>query len=103
MPALLDPTTLPRNIVALRNLLLRREAEHAAEREQASELDAAREGLKAQVLRNERFKVAPGQIAARAVRCFLGEATQRHRATRVAVTMNIGPLVLTNIGPPPGV
>jgi hypothetical protein len=58
MPALLDPTTLPRNIVALRNLLLRREAEHAAEREQqASELDAAREGLKAQVLRNEQLKL----------------------------------------------
>ena len=58
MPALLDPATLPRNVVALRDLLLRREAEHAAERaQQASELDTAREGLKAQVLRNEQLKL----------------------------------------------
>lgn len=58
MPVLLDPTTLPRNVVALRELLLAREAEHAAERaQQAGELDAAREGLKAQVLRNEQLKL----------------------------------------------
>ena len=58
MPAPLDPATLPRNVVALRGLLLTREAEHAAERaQQASELDAAREGLKAQVLRNEQLKL----------------------------------------------
>jgi hypothetical protein len=52
--------------VALRGLLLAREAKHAAEHEQqASELNAAREGLKAQVLRNEQLKLRPGQIAAR--------------------------------------
>ena len=51
MPAPLDPATLPRNVVALRSLLLQREAEHVAE------LDAAREGLKAQVLRNEQLKL----------------------------------------------
>jgi transposase len=51
MPAPLDPAILPDNVVALRSLLLQREAEHAAE------LDAAREGLKAQVLRNEQLKL----------------------------------------------
>jgi hypothetical protein len=50
MPAPLDLATLPRNVVALRGLLLQREAEHAAE------LDAAREGLKEQVLRNEQLQ-----------------------------------------------
>ena len=58
MPGPLDPATLPRNVVALRDLLLQREAEYAAERaQQASELDAACEGLKAQVLRNEQLKL----------------------------------------------
>ena len=51
MPAPPDPATLPDNVVALRNLLLQREAEHVAE------LEAAREGLKAQVLRNEQLKL----------------------------------------------
>ena len=51
MPAPLDLAMLPGNVVALRSLLLQREAEHAAE------LDAAREGLKAQVLRNEQLKL----------------------------------------------
>ena len=63
MPAPLDTAMLPDNVIALRTLLLAREAEHAAEREQqTSELQAAREGLKAQVLRNEQLK--PGPAAA---------------------------------------
>jgi Transposase C of IS166 homeodomain len=54
----LDPATLPRNVVALRDVLLAREAEHEAERErQASALEAAGEGLKAQVWRNEQLKL----------------------------------------------
>ncbi|MGH7141147.1 MAG: IS66 family transposase zinc-finger binding domain-containing protein, partial [Minisyncoccia bacterium] len=58
MPTVLDPATLPEDVIALRILLLRREAEHRAEREQqAAELTAAREGLKEQVLRNERLKL----------------------------------------------
>jgi len=60
----LDPATLPRKVVALRDLLLRREAEHAAESQQqtgelerqAAELQAARNGLQEQVLRNEQLK-----------------------------------------------
>ena len=38
MPSPLDPATLPRNVTALRSLLLQREDEHAAE------LQAARNG-----------------------------------------------------------
>jgi len=60
----LDPAALPRKIVALRDLLLQREAEHAEEarlqaaefERQAAELQAARNGLQAQVLRNEQLK-----------------------------------------------
>src|ERR1700739_2646544 len=51
MPSPLDPATLPRNVTALRSLLLQREDEHAAE------LQAARNGLKEQVLRNEQLKL----------------------------------------------
>jgi transposase len=47
----LDPTALPKNVIALRTLLLHREDEHAAE------LLAAHEGLKQQVLRNEQLKL----------------------------------------------
>ena len=68
----LDPATLPRKVIALRGLLLQREAEHtaalqqqAAELEQhsvelerhAAELQAARNGLQEQVLRNEQLKL----------------------------------------------
>jgi hypothetical protein len=51
MPMPLDPAALPDNMVALRTLLLHREDEHAAE------LEAARNGLKEQVLRNEQLKL----------------------------------------------
>jgi transposase len=47
----LDPADLPNNVIALRRLLLHREDEHAAE------LEAARNGLKEQVLRNEQLKL----------------------------------------------
>ena len=61
----LDPATLPRKMIALRGLLLQREAEHAFELErqaselerQAAELQAARNGLQEQVLRNEQLKL----------------------------------------------
>jgi transposase len=53
-----DPATLPRNVTALRSLLLQREDEHAAVLEQqAAERQAARNGLKEQVLRNEQLKL----------------------------------------------
>jgi transposase len=58
MPTPLDPATLPRKVIALRGLLLQREAEHAAALEQqAGELQAARNGLQEQVLRNEQLKL----------------------------------------------
>ena len=65
MPTPLDPATLPRKVIALRGLLLQREAEHvaAAERQaaelqrQAADLRAARNGLQEQVLRNEQLKL----------------------------------------------
>ncbi|HEY1933509.1 MAG TPA: IS66 family transposase [Acetobacteraceae bacterium] len=57
MPSPLDPATLPYNVIALRGLLLQREAEHAQrEAEHAAEMQAARNGLKEQVLRNEQLK-----------------------------------------------
>jgi len=51
MPTPLDPAALPNNVIDLRTLLLHREDEHAAE------LTAARNGLKDQVLRNEKLKL----------------------------------------------
>ena len=57
MPTPLDPASLPRQVIALRGVLLQREAEHAAEQaRQAAELIAARNGLQEQVLRNEQLK-----------------------------------------------
>ena len=54
----LNPATLPRNVTALRSLLLQREADHmTALEQQAAELTAARNGLKEQVLRNEPLKL----------------------------------------------
>ncbi len=58
MPTPLDPAVLPNNVIALRTLLLHREDEHAAELErQVAELEAAPNGLKEQVLRNELLKL----------------------------------------------
>jgi hypothetical protein len=51
MLAPLDPATLPLDITALRDMLLQRETEHAAE------LQAALAGLQDQVLRNEQLKL----------------------------------------------
>src|SRR5271166_5854801 len=58
MPTPLDPAALPKNVIALRTLLLHREDEHAAELQQhVAELIAARNGLQEQVLRNEQLKL----------------------------------------------
>jgi transposase len=58
MPAPLDPAALPNNVIALRRLLLHREDEHAVEfGRHAAELEAARNGLKEQVLRNEQLRL----------------------------------------------
>jgi len=58
MPTPLDPAALPKNVIALRTLLLHREDEHAAELQQhLADLIAARNGLQEQVLRNEQLKL----------------------------------------------
>jgi hypothetical protein len=58
MPTPLDHAALPKNVVALRRLLLDREGEHAAElARHVAELTAARNGLQEQVLRNEQLKL----------------------------------------------
>lgn len=56
MPAPLDPATLPLDIAAVRDLLLQRESEHAAE------LQAARAGLQEQVLRTEQLKLRLAKV-----------------------------------------
>jgi transposase len=79
----IDPATLPRKIVALRDLLLQREAEHAegAQRQaaelerQAAELQAARNGLQEQVLRNEQLKAR----LARLLRERFGASSEKMR------------------------
>jgi len=50
MPSPLDSLSLPKNVTALRTLLLAREEEHTAE------LEAARNGLKDQALQIEQLK-----------------------------------------------
>jgi len=69
MPMSLDPAELPNNVIALRVLLLHREDEHAAE------LEAARNGLKEQVLRNEQLKLR----LARLLRERFGASSERLR------------------------
>jgi hypothetical protein len=69
MPAPLDPTTIPLDITALRDLLLQREAEHAAE------LQAARAGLQEQVLRNEKLKLRLAKL----LRARFGASSEKLR------------------------
>ena len=88
----LDPSTLPRKAVALRDLLLRREAEHAEELQrqaavlaqqsselerQTAELQAARNGLQEQVLRNEQLKAR----LARLLRERFGASSEKLRGS----------------------
>lgn len=88
----LDPATLPRKAVALRDLLLQREAEHAEELQrqaaelqqqaaelerQAAELQAARNGLQEQVLRNEQLKAR----LARLLRERFGASSEKLRGS----------------------
>src|SRR5271167_1330800 len=72
----LDPAALPKNVIALRTLLLHREDEHAAELQQhAADLTAARNGLQEQVLRNEQLKLR----LARLLRERFGVSSERLR------------------------
>lgn len=78
----LDPAVLPDNVTALRILLLRREDEHAAE------LRAAREGLKEQVLRNERLKLR----LARLLRERYGASSEKLRSEIEQLELLLGEL-----------
>jgi transposase len=74
MPTPLDPAELPKNVIALRRLLLHREGEHVAELERhAAELTAARNGLREQVLRNEQLKLR----LARLLRARFGSSSEK--------------------------
>jgi transposase len=84
MPSPLDLATLPHNVIALRGVLLQREADHTAALEQqaaelaqqATELQAARNGLKEQVLRNEQLKLR----LARLLRERFGASSEKLRS-----------------------
>jgi transposase len=82
MPTPLDPATLPASASALRGLLLQREAEHAAE------LAAAREGLKEQVLRNEKLKLR----LARLLRERFGASSEKLRGAIEQLDLMLGEL-----------
>jgi hypothetical protein len=89
MPAPLDPATLPRKAIALRSLLLQREADHAAVLEQqAAELTAARNGLKEQVLRNEQLKLR----LARLLRERFGASSEKLRGALDQLELMLGEL-----------
>jgi transposase len=77
MPTPLDPATLPRSASALRSVLLQRETDHAAAlAQQAADLQAARNGLKEQVLRNEQLKLR----LARLLRERFGASSEKLRS-----------------------
>ncbi len=96
MPTPLDPATLPRQMMALRGLLLQREAEHAAEQarqaveleQQAAELIAARNGLQEQVLRNEQLKLR----LARLLRERFGASSEKLRGAIEQFDLLLGDL-----------
>src|SRR5580704_4018839 len=82
MPAPLDPATLPLDITALRALLLQRETEHAAE------LQAARNGLQEQVLRNEQLKLRLAKL----LRERFGASSERLRGEVEQLELLLGEL-----------
>src|SRR5271167_5142450 len=85
----LDPATLPRKVIALRGLLLQREAEHAAEQEQqAAELQAARNGLQEQVLRNEQLKLRLAKL----LRERFGASSEKLRSAMEQLELLLGDL-----------
>jgi len=78
----LDPAALPKNVTALRTLLLSREQEHAAE------LRAAREGLKEQVLQNEQLKARLAKL----LRQRFGSSSEKMRGAIDQLELIIGDL-----------
>src|SRR4051794_10543946 len=78
----LDPAALPKNVTALRTLLLSREQQHAAE------LEAAREGLKEQVLQNEQLKARLAKL----LRQRFGSSSEKMRGAIDQLELIIGDL-----------
>lgn len=85
----LDPVNLPRQAIALRGLLLQREAQHTAELErQAAELQAARNGLQEQVLRNEQLKLRLAKL----LRERFGASSEKLRSAIEQLELLLGDL-----------
>jgi transposase len=99
----LDSATLPRKVIALRGLLLQREAEHVAAQElqaaelerraselehKAAELQAARSGLKEQVLRNEQLKLRLAKL----LRERFGASSEKLRSAIEQLELLLGDL-----------
>jgi transposase len=85
----LDPAALPKNVIALRTLLLHREDEHAAELQQyVADLTAARNGLQEQVLRNEQLKLR----LARLLRERFGASSEKLRGEIEQLELLLGEL-----------
>jgi hypothetical protein len=95
VPTQLDPATLPRDVTALRSLLLQREDEHAAE------LHAAHNGLKEQVLRNEQLKLRLAKL----LRERFGASSEKLRGAIEQLELILGDLdeqVAQTTPPEPG-
>ncbi len=98
MPEPLDPADLPDNVVALRSLLLEREA---LLQQQAVELAAARAGLKEQVLRNEQLKLRLAKL----LRERFGASSEKLRGAIEQLELILGDLEeqLAETAPPQAV
>jgi len=89
MPTPLDPAALPKNVIALRTLLLHREDEHAAVLQQhVADLIAARNGLQEQVLRNEQLKLRLAKL----LRERFGASSERLRGEVEQLELLLGEL-----------
>ena len=106
MPMPLDLTTLPRGAAALRRLLMQRELEHGAEREQqaasleqqAAELQAARNGLQELTLLHEKLKLR----LARMLRQQYGASSEKLRAAIDQLQLTLGDIEeqIAELAPP---
>jgi chromosome condensin MukBEF ATPase and DNA-binding subunit MukB len=87
MPTPLDLATLPRSAAALRRLLMQRELEHAAERQQqAAELQAAHNGLQELTLLHEKLKLR----LARLLRQQYGASSEKLRTAISQLELTLG-------------
>jgi hypothetical protein len=94
MPTPLDVATLPRGAASLRRLLLQREGQHRAEQEQqaaalkqqAAELQAARNGLQELTLLYEKAKLR----LARLLRQQYGASSEKLRAEIDQLHLTLG-------------